>query len=80
MICSNRILQSVELILFLNKLDILDAKLKDQIQFKEHVPEFKGVNETKAVAKRKSLSNRSWICPFVWEADGSSFFAAVRRR
>ena len=56
MISSNRILQSVELILFLNKLDILDAKLKSGIQFKEYVPEYKGVNETKPVAKRQSLS------------------------
>jgi len=64
MICSNRVLQSVELILFLNKLDILDAKLKSRIQYKDHVPDFKGVNETKAVAKRKSLYDRSRIWPF----------------
>lgn len=51
MICANRILASVELILFLNKLDILDAKLKSGIQFNHYVKSYVGKNETKPVAK-----------------------------
>lgn len=51
MISRNRILQSVELILFLNKLDILDAKLKSGIQFRQHEVSYSGVNNTKSVAK-----------------------------
>ncbi|KAG6917766.1 hypothetical protein DXG01_001171 [Tephrocybe rancida] len=52
MICSNQLLASVELILFLNKLDVLDTKLrKDQVQFSRYVKTYRGTNETKPVAK-----------------------------
>ncbi|KAF9480954.1 G-alpha-domain-containing protein [Pholiota conissans] len=52
MICSNKILAGVEFILFLNKLDILDAKLKSGIQFSSFVTSYTNKpNETKPVAK-----------------------------
>ncbi|KAF8067639.1 guanine nucleotide binding protein, alpha subunit [Lyophyllum atratum] len=52
MICSNKLLSAVELILFLNKLDILDAKLAAGIQFSKYVKAYTGKrNETKPVAK-----------------------------
>ncbi|KJA26908.1 hypothetical protein HYPSUDRAFT_36075 [Hypholoma sublateritium FD-334 SS-4] len=52
MICSNKILAGVEFILFLNKLDILDQKLKSGIQFSSFVTSYtKQPNETKPVAK-----------------------------
>lgn len=45
-------LASVELILFLNKLDILDAKIKSGVQFADYVTSYKPrPNETKPVAK-----------------------------
>ncbi|GLB39277.1 putative G protein alpha subunit [Lyophyllum shimeji] len=52
MICSNKLLASVELILFLNKLDILNAKLEAGIQFSNYVKAYAGKpNDTKSVAK-----------------------------
>lgn len=52
MICSNKILAGVEFILFLNKLDILDQKLKSGIQFSSFVTSYTSQpNETKPVAK-----------------------------
>lgn len=51
-LCGNRLLQSVELVLFLNKMDILDKKLKAGIQFAKYVTSYKDrPNETQAVAK-----------------------------
>ncbi|KAF5380052.1 hypothetical protein D9615_006130 [Tricholomella constricta] len=52
LICSNKLLASVELILFLNKLDILDRKLRSGVKFSNYVKSFAGKpNETKLVAK-----------------------------
>jgi guanine nucleotide-binding protein subunit alpha len=52
LICSNKILAEVEFVLFLNKLDILDAKLKSGIQFSSFVTSYKNKpNETKPVAR-----------------------------
>ncbi|KAG5644341.1 hypothetical protein DXG03_008638 [Asterophora parasitica] len=52
MICGNKILASVELILFLNKLDILDAKLRSGVRFSNYVKSYgSNPNETKPVAK-----------------------------
>lgn len=60
-ICSNKLLSTVEFILFLNKLDILDTKLKEGIQFSEYVTSYKGKpNETKPVAKCESLAHQSF--------------------
>ena len=37
MICSNKLLQNVELVLFLNKCDILDRKLRSGIRLAKYV-------------------------------------------
>jgi len=51
-ICSNKLLAEVEFVLFLNKLDILDAKLKAGVQFSSFVTSYVDKpNETKPVAK-----------------------------
>jgi len=51
-ICSNKILANVEFVLFLNKLDILDSKLKSGIKFSSFVTSYtEPANETKPVAK-----------------------------
>lgn len=52
MICSNKLLASVDLILFLNKMDILASHLKSGIQFNRYVPNYKDKpNDTEHVAK-----------------------------
>ncbi|KAJ3513146.1 hypothetical protein NLJ89_g3115 [Agrocybe chaxingu] len=52
MICSNKVLSNIEFVLFLNKLDILDSKLKSGIQFSSFVTSYVNKpNETKPVAK-----------------------------
>lgn len=51
-ICSNKILADVEFVLFLNKLDILDSKLKSGVKFSSFVTSYTDqANETKPVAK-----------------------------
>lgn len=58
MICSNPLLASVDLILLLNKIDILDAQLKAGVQFSNYVTSYKKdlPNETAAVSR--------CTCPF----------------
>lgn len=52
MISGNKLLASVNFILFLNKMDILDAHLKSGIQFNRYVPNYKDKpNVTEHVAK-----------------------------
>ncbi len=52
MICSNKLLASVDLILLLNKIDILDAQLKAGVQFNKYVTSYKDKpNETGEVSK-----------------------------
>ncbi|KAK7042953.1 hypothetical protein VNI00_008690 [Paramarasmius palmivorus] len=51
-ICSNKLLANVDLILLLNKIDILDAHLKAGIQFSKYVTSYKGrPNEVEAVSR-----------------------------
>ncbi|KAJ7484668.1 guanine nucleotide binding protein, alpha subunit [Mycena latifolia] len=51
-ICSNKLLISVEFILFLNKVDILTRKIQSGIRFAEHVTSFRNKpNEPKEVIK-----------------------------
>ncbi|KAJ7143332.1 guanine nucleotide binding protein, alpha subunit [Mycena crocata] len=51
-ICSNKLLMSVEFILFLNKVDILTRKIQSGIRFAEHVTSFRNKpNEPKEVIK-----------------------------
>ncbi|KAJ3774645.1 guanine nucleotide binding protein, alpha subunit [Lentinula raphanica] len=52
MICTNKLLASVDLILLLNKIDILDAQLKAGVQFGKYVTSYRDKpNETDAVSK-----------------------------
>ncbi|KAK0446068.1 guanine nucleotide binding protein, alpha subunit [Desarmillaria tabescens] len=52
MICSNKLLAPVDLILFLNKMDILEANLDSGVQFSKYVPNYKDrPNEAKHVSK-----------------------------
>lgn len=51
MICANKLLAEVELILFLNKFDILATKLKAGVEFTKYVPAYGSrPNELKPVA------------------------------
>ncbi|KIY45110.1 G-alpha-domain-containing protein [Fistulina hepatica ATCC 64428] len=51
-LCSNRLLSRVEFILFLNKLDILEAKLNSGVKFRDYVTSYKQrPNEVKPVSK-----------------------------
>ncbi|KAF5351835.1 hypothetical protein D9756_007480 [Leucocoprinus leucothites] len=43
-VCSSKLLSNVQLILFMNKTDILARKLEQGIQVKDHIPEFGGNN------------------------------------
>ncbi|KAF5390015.1 hypothetical protein D9757_003809 [Collybiopsis confluens] len=52
MICSNKLLASTDLILLLNKIDILDAQLKAGVQFGKYVTSYRDKpNEKEAVSK-----------------------------
>ncbi len=52
MICSNKLLAPVDLILFLNKMDILEANLDSGVQFSKYVPNYKDrPNEANHVSK-----------------------------
>ncbi|KAK0480885.1 guanine nucleotide binding protein, alpha subunit [Armillaria novae-zelandiae] len=52
MICSNKLLAPVDLILFLNKMDILEANLDNGVQFSKYVPNYKDrPNEANHVSK-----------------------------
>jgi len=50
-ICTNKLLASVEFVLFLNKLDLLEAKLSSGIGFSSFVTSYSGENAQKPVAK-----------------------------
>ncbi|KIK70151.1 hypothetical protein GYMLUDRAFT_151735 [Collybiopsis luxurians FD-317 M1] len=52
MICTNKLLASVDLILLLNKIDILDAQLKAGVQFSKYVTSYRDKpNEVEPVSK-----------------------------
>ncbi|KAF5318800.1 hypothetical protein D9619_010847 [Psilocybe cf. subviscida] len=53
MLCSNKILSRIKFVLFLNKMDILDAKLQSGIEFSSYVTSYgsERPNETKAVSR-----------------------------
>ena len=51
-LCSNRLLENVEFILFLNKLDILENKIKAGVKFVDFVTSYRQrPNEAKHIAK-----------------------------
>lgn len=52
MICSNELLAHVELVLFLNKCDILDRKLKSGVRLSKYVRSFQDrSNDSETVQK-----------------------------
>ena len=52
MICSNKLLAKVELVLFLNKCDILDKKLKSGVRLAKYVRSFQDrSNDSETVQK-----------------------------
>ena len=54
MICSNKLLANVELVLFLNKCDILDRKLKAGVRLAKYVKSFQErSNDSETVQKCK---------------------------
>ena len=62
-ICSSRLLNNVTFVLLLNKLDLLDAKLKAGIQFRRFVTSYKDKpNETDSVVGCAC----SPLCLFRW--------------
>lgn len=61
-ICSNKLLQDVHLVLFLNKTDLLDMQLRSGVQFNRWVPSFKNrPNDMQNVTNCMSLRS----CPSV---------------
>ncbi|CCA67203.1 related to guanine nucleotide-binding protein alpha-4 subunit [Serendipita indica DSM 11827] len=50
-VCSSKLLQNSEMVLFLNKCDILEAKLKSGSKFSDWVPQFDGANTVADVTK-----------------------------
>ncbi|CAE6441827.1 unnamed protein product [Rhizoctonia solani] len=50
-ICKNRVLEKVSIVLFLNKCDLLKAKLASGVQFKKYMTSYQGPNEWIPVAE-----------------------------
>ncbi|KDN34613.1 hypothetical protein RSAG8_12312, partial [Rhizoctonia solani AG-8 WAC10335] len=50
-ICKNKVLKKVSIVLFLNKCDLLKAKLASGVQFKKYMTSYKGPNEWAPVAE-----------------------------
>jgi len=46
-ICANKLLQDVHLVLFLNKIDLLDIQLQSGVRFSQWVPSYKDKNKDK---------------------------------
>jgi hypothetical protein len=70
-ICRNRLLMNVDLILFLNKVDLLRKKLEDGVQFNKYLTQYKDANTVAAVCKCEESFP---FCPraLVHGADGTS--------
>ena len=50
-VCSSKLLQNSEMVLFLNKCDILQAKLMSGLQFKDWVPKYDGPNTLEGISR-----------------------------
>ncbi|KAG8747642.1 hypothetical protein FRC10_000185 [Ceratobasidium sp. 414] len=50
-ICRNKVLEKVPIVLFLNKCDLLKAKLAAGVQFRKYMTSYKGPNEKEPVAE-----------------------------
>ncbi|TFK41558.1 guanine nucleotide binding protein, alpha subunit [Crucibulum laeve] len=49
-ICKNKVLKQVEFVLFLNKCDIFESKIKSGVQFAQYHPAYTGKNEPESIA------------------------------
>lgn len=56
-VCSNKLLARTELVLFLNKCDLLDRKLKGGMRFADWVKSYEGKNEAVQVATCEFISS-----------------------
>ena len=61
-VCSNRLLANVDLVLFLNKCDILEAKLDSGIRLSKYVRSY-GDRSNDIETASKCLSNRLYSLP-----------------
>ncbi|QRW15204.1 G-protein alpha subunit [Ceratobasidium sp. AG-Ba] len=50
-ICRNKVLEKVPIVLFLNKIDLLKAKLAAGVQFRKYMTSYQGPNESAPVAE-----------------------------
>lgn len=55
LVCSHRLLRRTELVLFLNKTDLLERKLKGGVKFGAYVKSYGGENEAEPVMKCSSF-------------------------
>jgi guanine nucleotide-binding protein alpha-1 subunit len=44
-VCGNKLLQRATLVLFLNKMDVLERTLIDGVRVKDYIPAYEGANE-----------------------------------
>ncbi|ELU44946.1 putative G-protein alpha subunit [Rhizoctonia solani AG-1 IA] len=69
-ICRNKVLDKVSIVLFLNKCDLLKAKLAAGVQFKKYMSAYKGPNEWAPVAECEYglglIRNTPLFVSFVW--------------
>ena len=56
MINASKLLSNTEIVLFLNKCDILAAKLKTGARFKDYIPTYDGANTMHGITRCESLS------------------------
>jgi len=82
-VCSSKLLQNSEMVLFLNKCDILQAKLTSGVMFRDWVPKYDGPNtldgvakylkgKFKAIQKAHSPAPRSFYCHLTAVTDARS--------
>jgi hypothetical protein len=50
MVCSHRLLAETPIILFLNKFDLLDRKLKSGVEFAQFANDYQGRNDAESVS------------------------------
>jgi GTPase SAR1 family protein len=71
-ICRNKVLEKVPIVLFLNKCDLLKAKLAAGVQFRKYMTSYQGPNESAPVAECESMAFvlRARSGPVAWQMRG----------
>jgi hypothetical protein len=76
-ICRNKVLEKVSIVLFLNKCDLLKAKLAAGVQFNKFMNAYEGPNEWAPVAECKltllhfnRTCRREGCCDVYWKTEG----------